>query len=251
MRGADKVAHLAAADPAFTGDPRGAGPDLALVEIIDDAFDAPAMGLAAVNRDSQAGDPVERCQVIGYPAFMEREAPDGSRFRETADALGQVPVLSGLAGGLLSVQVSSSPEPLPPARLLGNSPWSGMSGGPVVAGGLLLGVVTEHAPRAGPSAITCYAADRAGSGSGASGLGAGGSRSGRLVGQAGNRWREKELIQLPAGPRPSRPEYWATVQEIRQRTGILAGRQDELAEIASFAASDEGYRLLVGVAVGG
>ena len=178
---------------------------------------------------------------------MEREAPDGSRFRETADALGQVPVLSGLAGGLLSVQVSSSPEPLPPARAgLGNSPWSGMSGGPVVAGGLLLGVVTEHAPRAGPSAITftpltALEADPAhpGWGPGVADPGAWWARLG-IVGA-------KELIQLPAGPRPSRPEYWATVQEIRQRTGILAGRQDELAEIASFAASDEGYRLLVGV----
>ena len=96
-------------DPAFTGDADGPGPDLALVEIIDGGVDVPAMGLAAVERDSPAGDPVERCHVIGYPAFMEREAADGGRFRETADAFGQVPVLSGLAGGLLSVQVSSAP----------------------------------------------------------------------------------------------------------------------------------------------
>lgn len=115
MRGPDKVARQAAADPAFTGDPDGPGPDLALVEIAG-GVDVPAMGLAAVARDSPAGDPVERCHVIGYPAFMERETAGGGRFRETADALGQVPALSGLAGGLLSVQVSSSPRPLPPAR---------------------------------------------------------------------------------------------------------------------------------------
>ena len=54
--------------------------------------------------------------MIGYPAFMEREAADGGRFRETADAFGFVPVLSGLAGGLLSVQVSSAPAPLPSAQ---------------------------------------------------------------------------------------------------------------------------------------
>lgn len=136
VRGPDKVPHQAALDLAFTGDASGPGPDLALIEITSDRINVPAMGLAMVDRDSSVGDPVERCHVIGYPAFMEREAADGGRLRETADALGQVPVLSGLAGGLLSVQVSSAPETLPPARVaLGASPWSGMSGGPVVADG--------------------------------------------------------------------------------------------------------------------
>src|SRR5258708_37081342 len=86
---------------------------------------------------------------------MERRAADGGRVRDTVDALGHVPVLSGLAGGLLTVEVRAAPRPLPPAQTaLGSSEWSGMSGAPVVAGGLLLAVVTEHAPRAGPSAIT-------------------------------------------------------------------------------------------------
>ena len=109
-------------DPRFIGDVDGPGPDLALVEITGDAGDVPAMGLAAVDRDSPAGDPVERCHVIGYPQFMERAAPDGGRFRETADAVGHVPVLSGLAGGLLSVQVSSAPRPLPPAQVRWETP---------------------------------------------------------------------------------------------------------------------------------
>jgi tetratricopeptide (TPR) repeat protein len=155
VRGPDKVEHRAALDAEFIGDTDGPGPDLALIEIIDGAVDVPAMGLAVVDRDSPAGDPVERCQVIGYPAFRERDAADGGTFRETADAFGQVPVLSGLARGLLSVQVNSSPQPLPSAQVaLGDSPWSGMSGGPVVADGYLLAVVTEHAPREGSSAIT-------------------------------------------------------------------------------------------------
>ena len=86
---------------------------------------------------------------------MERFADDGSRVRDTVDAVGHVPVLSGLAGGLLTVEVSTAPRPLPPEVTgLGDSEWSGMSGGPVVADGLLLAVVTEQAPRAGPSAIT-------------------------------------------------------------------------------------------------
>jgi len=154
VRGPDKVEHWAAVDPAFIGDVDGPGPDLALVEVVD-GVDVPAMGLAAVQRDSLTGDPVERCHVIGYPAFMERDSAGGGRFRETADAFGYVPVLSGLARGLLSVHVSNDPpQPLPPAHVtLGDSPWAGMSGAPAVANGLLLGVVTEHAPRAGQSEI--------------------------------------------------------------------------------------------------
>ena len=73
VRGPDKVAHEAAVDPGFIGDVDGPGPDLALIEITGGGADVPAMGLAAVERDSPAGDPVERCHVIGYPAFMERE----------------------------------------------------------------------------------------------------------------------------------------------------------------------------------
>ena len=201
VRGPDKVIHQAAAAPEFTGDAGGLGPDLALIEIIDVAIDVPPMGLAVVVRDSPTGDPVERCHVIGYPAFMEREAADGGRFRETADALGQVPVLSGLAGGLLSVQVSSSPRPLPPAQVaLGDSPWSGMSGGPVVADGLLLGVVTEHAPRAGSSAITATPLTALEADPAHPGLGAGGCGSGRVVGPARSRRRdEAETASGPAG----------------------------------------------------
>ena len=113
------------------------------------------MGLAAVDRDSPTGDPVERCHAVGYPEFMERDGGDGGQVRDTVDAYGHVPVLSRLAGGLLSVQVSSTPRELPPDQVsLGESEWSGMSGGPLVADGNLLGVVIEHAPREGPSAIT-------------------------------------------------------------------------------------------------
>lgn len=156
VRGPDKVEHDAALDPAFVGDTAGGGPDLALIEVTDSGVPSlPEMGLAAVDRDSPAGEPVKECHTIGYPEFREQETADGRGFRETADAVGQVPVLSGLAGGLLSVQVMNSPQPLPPAQVaLGDSPWAGMSGGPVVADGYLLAVVTEHAAREGSSSIT-------------------------------------------------------------------------------------------------
>ena len=156
IRGPDKVEHRAALDPAFVGVTVGGGPDLALIEITDsDVPSLPRMGLAAVDRDSPAGEPVKECHAIGYPKFRQQETADGRSYRETVDAPGQVPVLSGLAGGLLSVQVLNSPQPLPRAEVaLGDSPWAGISGGPVVANGYLLAVVTEHAPREGSSSIT-------------------------------------------------------------------------------------------------
>ena len=125
------------------------------MEIQDETVDLPPIGLARVDRDASKADPVERCHAIGYPWFAETPSPDA--VRETVDAIGMIPVLSNLAGGLLSVEVSPKPQEreLPPQRVsLGKSEWSGMSGAPVLADGLLLGVVTVHAPRAGPSSIT-------------------------------------------------------------------------------------------------
>jgi WD40 repeat protein len=220
---------------------------VALIEITGGTFDVPAMGLAAVTRDRPAGDPVERCHVLGYPKFMERDSADGrGRFRETADALGQVLVLSQLVGGLLSVEVSSSPEPLPAAQVvLGDSPWAGISGGPLVTDGFLLGVVTEHALRAGPSAITAVpltALERDPKhphwGPGVDNPGAWWSRMG-VSGTQG-------LRLLPAASRRRGSAYLAIVREIRHRTGVLTGRQDDLAAIASFATGVEGYRRQVG-----
>ena len=153
VRDPDKTMYSATMDRRFVGDADGPGPDLALVEIDDAAVDLPPMELARVDRDGPTDEPVERCHAIGYPWFAETPSP--AAVRDTVDAIGVVPVLSKLAAGLLSVQVSISPRPLPPKQVrLEESEWSGMSGGPVVAAGQLLGVVAEHAPREGPSAIT-------------------------------------------------------------------------------------------------
>ena len=60
------------------GDADGPGPDLALLEIDDSAFEGalPPIGLAAVDRDSAAGEPVERCHAVGYPWFAETRLTD-------------------------------------------------------------------------------------------------------------------------------------------------------------------------------
>jgi hypothetical protein len=54
------------------------------------------------------------------------------------------------------------------------------------------------------------------------------------------------LQRLPDRPRRPEPAYWSTVREIHKRTRTLLGRQDELAQVASFAEGAEGYRWLVG-----
>ena len=176
--------------------------------------------------------------------------------RDTVDAIGVVPVLSKLAAGLLSVQVTVAPRELPPQETaLGASEWSGMSGAPVVAGGCLLGVVTEHAPREGPSAITAVPltalqADPAHKqwGPGVADPAAWWARLGvRGIG---------DLQRLPVPPPPRQPPaYRATLREfgrtLHQRMPQLLGRERELAEIAAFATGGEGYRWLEGGAFAG
>ncbi|MDQ2759169.1 MAG: trypsin-like peptidase domain-containing protein [Actinomycetota bacterium] len=241
VRDPDKVVRPVTVDERFVGDADGPGPDLALVEVDSSTLDAAAIPLAMVDRDAE---PVERCHAVGYPWFAERPSPDA--VRDTVDAYGFVPVLSRLASGLLSLQVIGAPRPLPPEeRSLAESEWSGMSGAPVVAGGCLLGVVTEHAAREGPSTITitpltALERDRAH------------ERWGPGVTDPDSWWARlgvpglAELERLP--PRRVRPEpaYRATVRGIQRRTRKLRGRKHELSEIAAFATSSEGYRWIVG-----
>jgi hypothetical protein len=245
VRDPHKVVYEATLDEGFVGDAEGPRPDLALIEVrgIDPV---PPIGLAAVDRDSPMGDPVEPCHAIGYPEFMEVNLRGGGVVRDTVDAVGRVPVLSRLAGGLLSMQVSSAPRELPPERVaLGDSEWSGMSGAP------LLGVVTEHAPREGPSAITVTPLTALEGDPAHPGWGPGVCRSGCVVGTAGRLGVGGATVDCRLdGSAPSRiiGRRW---REIHARTELLVGRQRELSEIASFAVGAEGYRWLVGGAWAG
>ena len=253
VRDTAKRKYAASLDPRFVGDPDGAGPDLALIEIEDETLDLPPIGLARIDRDSPSADPVERCHAIGYPWFGESVSP--TAVRDTVDAFGVVPVASRLAAGLLSVLVSVSPRELPPeAESLEESEWSGMSGAPVVAGGLLLGVVIEHAPREGPSAITAVpltALERDPVheewGEGVPDPAAWWSRLG-VTGV-------DELKLLPERPERERPPYRARLRNFGEtlhlRMPQLLGREQELARIASFATGPDGYRWLTGGAYAG
>jgi hypothetical protein len=238
----DKVLVRARVDEAFVGG-RG-GPDLALVEIEDSSVDLATLELARVDRNSATAEPVEGCHAVGFPQFTER--PTRPVVRDTVDAWGHIPVLSKLDGGLLTVQVTAAPRPLPPEdTVLGRSEWSGMSGAPVIADGCLVGVVSEHAPREGPSAITAVpltslepdpAHPRWGTG----------------VGNAPEWWARlgvagrEGLRTLPRVRTRPEPAYRATVHAIQERTPQLLGRGSELAELADFATGTDGYRWLTG-----
>jgi len=256
VRDPAKREYTAAVDPQFVSDVHSRGPDLALLEIDDPAFERilPPIGLAAVDRDSTSGEPVERCHAVGYPWFAETRSR--TAVRDSVDAIGVVPVLSKLAAGLLSVQVTVAPRALPPQEIaLGESEWQGMSGAPVFAAGCLLGVVIEHAPREGPSAVTAVPltalqADPAHEqwGSGVADPAAWWSQLG--VGGVGDLQR----LPVPLLPRPE-PAYWASLREfgrtLHRRMPQLLGRERELAQIAAFATGGEGYRWLVGGAYAG
>jgi WD40 repeat protein len=248
VRGLDKVKLAAHVDPLFVGG--GQGPDLALVEIDElekqgiEILELPAMELAVVDREGPTAEPVERCHAIGFPWFMERPSPETTR--DTVDAYGQILVLSRLASGLLTLQVSSSPRPLPPRRsTLENSPWSGMSGAPIVTDGRLVGVVSEHAPREGSSAITATPLSSLEADSNRPSWGPG-------VANAADWWARlgvpsiAVLRRVPTRRQRPEPAYWSTLRQVHRRTPHLLGRERELADLATFATGQKDYRWLVG-----
>ena len=131
--------------------------DLALLEITDSRFDEllPPVGFARVDRDSAA--PVPGCWAVGFPRFGEAGPvlAEGSR-RETWHVRGDILPGGKLRSGLLSLQVTSTPQPLPIP--LAGSGWEGMSGAVVFAadardGDRAIGVVSTHHRPEGPSAL--------------------------------------------------------------------------------------------------
>ena len=170
--------------------------------------------------------PVEGCWAVGYPLFQEVESAAGV-VRETAQVWGMILPAENLVGGLLSLQVTSAPRALPPRQeALGESQWSGMSGAAVLAGERLIGVVSEHAPRRGESTITVTPL----------------ASLDRLPAAAAAQWWAHlaadpgRLVMLPARRERAEPAYRATLRQLRARTGVLQGRDGELAAIGAFAA---------------
>ena len=159
VRGLDKVLLDAVMESALVGHPDRC--DLALLEV-PAAEDLPPVPVARVNREVKTGEVIGGCWSVGYPQFRQTDRDrDGRSLRDVEQVEGQIPPLTGLMVKLLCLQVEHPPQALPPAQTrLGQTEWSGMSGAAVFAGELLVGVVSEHAPRQGPSAIMVTPVDR-------------------------------------------------------------------------------------------
>ena len=224
VRGPDKVPHPARNVDGLAGDPDTV--DLALLELCDQAAELPTPPVAAVDREAPVPVPVEGCWAVGYPLFQE--IPSGAGVvRETAQVWGMILPAENLVGGLLSLQVTSAPRALPPRQeALGESQWSGMSGAAVCVGERLIGVVSEHAPRRGDSTITVTPL----------------ASLAQLPPVAAAQWwahlaaNPEQLIKLPVHRGRAEPRYRATLRQLRARTGVLQGRDEELATIGAFAA---------------
>ncbi|MET0939036.1 MAG: trypsin-like peptidase domain-containing protein [Gaiellaceae bacterium] len=153
VRGPDKHPLKAVVEPEWVGDPDRF--DLALLEVNDLADDFPHLRVVVVDRDVTSGEHVEAWSV-GYPRFQVTDRDgDGRLMRDTAEVRGSIPPLSDLASRFLSLKVENPPRDLPPQKkTLAETQWSGMSGAAVLSGDSLIGVVSEHAERRGPSDIT-------------------------------------------------------------------------------------------------
>jgi WD40 repeat protein len=248
VRGPDKVALPADLDSALLGDPDHL--DFALLAV-PAAPALPKVAVALVDRDVTTGEVViEGCWAVGYPSFQEVARDVAGSVRETAQVRGWIPPLSGLVEGLLSLQVTATPQSLPAEQTrLGESEWSGMSGAAVFAREALVGVVTEHAPRRGSSEVTVIPLDQLSDPATAPADAAGWWGRLGVDDPAG-------LPRLPAVPARPEPAYRATLRRLRGRTKMLVGREAELAQITAFAGGaddafgrdtvSDGYLWLVG-----
>ena len=219
--------------------------DLALLELCDQTAELPAPPVAAVDRDAPV-PAVEGCWAVGYPLFQEVE----SAGRETAQVWGIIPPAENLVGGLLSLQVTSAPRALPPRQeALGQSQWSGMSGGG--GAGRRAADRRGQRARAPPRRIDDHR-DPAGQ-----------PRPAACRDRA--RWwvylaaDSKQLVMLPVPRGRVEPAYRTTLRQLRARMKVLQGRDEELAAIGAFATGQPNplappgsqHAWLTGRAVGG
>ncbi|WP_344661280.1 tetratricopeptide repeat protein [Catenulispora subtropica] len=101
------------------------------------------------------------CDALGFPRFKlnndhrAADVPGEGLYRDTYQAAGVCHPEANRYAGTLEVTVSVPPGPDPD----GASPWQGMSGAAVFAGGTLIAMLTEHHLRQGPGMLTAFRVD--------------------------------------------------------------------------------------------
>ncbi|MEV4415668.1 hypothetical protein [Catellatospora sp. NPDC049609] len=213
--------------------------DLALLELAEPVGWLPRLGFATVRRG--VARQVDGCRGVGYPQFRTAGRDGGTPVRDTAQLDGVIPTDEQRIADLLTLRVAGAPRPLPAQQeALGASAWSGVSGTVVVTAyqgsDVVVGVVTEHQPRAGDAALTLTPVHHIDRLPDAAAWWA-------LLGTA------PDLLPALPDERP-RPAYAATLAEVAARTPALLERAAELAELAAFAAGEpdrggQGCRWLV------
>jgi tetratricopeptide (TPR) repeat protein len=218
--------------------------DLALLPVVGQAND-PADEPALFGRLDRAPGPAVPVAAAGCPRFKLRPAPDrpGVLLRELDYAIGSIAPLSDAKTGMYEFTVEAAPGPDPEPDK--HSPWEGMSGAAVWAGGMLIGVVGQHHLGEGLARLTIRPIEQ-------------------LFGCASEDqlqpWRAA-LIQLPAAAgdlRLASPPTARSIQVARARRAVealapkvLIGRGDELAALGELAGSETQWRWIQGDAFAG
>ncbi|MEU4275334.1 hypothetical protein AB0F57_10345 [Streptomyces tanashiensis] len=222
-------------------------PDLAILEILDSDLtedQTPQIAFAQVDRDSPT--PLMGCGTIGFPRFKEkfrstaalRRSSADRPLRDTAHLHGYIPPGANLVSGMLELQVTAAPEPLPEASIAG-SPWEGISGAVVFVTDQrqyrALGVISEHHRPEGSSSLTLVPI----------------TSLNMLPASVADRWWHElgvadaaDLVRLPR-PEPL-PAYHERIRELIRRTPVLLDRDHWLTELTRFATSSRGYQWLSG-----
>ena len=211
------------------------GTDLAVIMIPADVTagrDAEPVRFGRI-RDCTA---VLAVQALGFPRFKlrTRSASQGDPgvFRDLEQVTGHVPVAANRRQGTLAVYLDDPPPPSPdPQRF---SPWEGMSGAAVWAGGRIIGIVAEHHSGEGAGRLIARRIDQAYEQLPEPDL----DRLVTWLGLAPAAGRLADVVPAEPG-QLLRSAYLEQVHDIAP--DALVGRDSELVEWAEFCAGTDPY----------
>ncbi|HYB86690.1 MAG TPA: trypsin-like peptidase domain-containing protein [Streptosporangiaceae bacterium] len=209
--------------------------DLAVITIPETATARRTVEVAQFGRISD-GMAVLAVEAFGFPRFKLRADPANADrrvvVRDFEQVTGHAPVAANRRQGTLAVYLDD-PPPRQPAQGEA-SPWEGMSGGPVLAAGRIVGVVAEHHPSEGTGRLTARRIDRAYDELPAADAG----ELLELLGLAPSVGRLLDVVPHKA-EHFVRSAYLAQVRDIAP--DALIGREDALVEWAEFCAGPDAY----------
>lgn len=207
--------------------------DLAAV-VIEPPPGAPPAAAPGFARIGDAASEIS-VQAIGFPRFKLRAygdpAPD-SVYRDSHQATGTVAALSNRRSRTFEVTVRPPERDPDPST----SPWEGMSGAALWAGGRIVGVLTDHHRSDGLGRLVATRIDRLVEQVAENGAAA---DAGELLGVLGLPQASHDLPDAGTGraPEPRTTAYHHQVVDIAPER--LLGREAELAELAAFARGGE------------